>query len=243
MVHLRFCKWTPEGNTQCPNHVPVIYCLFGLCSTIQDLLVQLKFNLDIFDISTFAIYRTEGSDVRVCMYHELIKDVMEPTATISPTDSNGACTTKAPEIRLIFRSWIYVSNGVFEDEVHQHNSLSKLPTTALWLAYMEAVFYIMTGAYMLTEDESIILGCLKLQAETGDYQTSMHTTDYIQDRVSVRFPPPIRDRMKNLLAQRKAAEATSIATRIQSLYGRLVGNCRPLILFLFIFFTHVTVIL
>ena len=39
----------------------------------------------------------------------------------------------------------------------------KQPNTALWLAYMEATFMCMTEKYYLTEDESLLLGCLKTQ--------------------------------------------------------------------------------
>jgi hypothetical protein len=47
---------------------------------------------------------------------------------------------------------------VFQDEVH-----IKQPSTALWLAYMEATFMCMAGKYYLSEDESILLGTLKMQ--------------------------------------------------------------------------------
>jgi hypothetical protein len=161
------------------------------------------------------------------MYHERVKDLMEPTDS---TASDDDALTKPPEVRLLFRSWIYVSNGVFEDEVHQHNALEKLPTTALWLAYMEAVFHIMTGAYMLSEDESIILGCLKMQAESGDYSSSTHIPKVLQERVGTRFPPPVRDRMRNLVVQKKFVEADAIAVRIQTLYARLVGKLILLVL-------------
>jgi hypothetical protein len=146
-----------------------------ICSTIQDTLIQLKFNLDVFDISTYGIYRSEGENVRLCMYHERVKDVMEPSEETSQEvsenndgdqskeQSDPSIVTKKPDIRLLFRSWIHTPIGVFSDEVNQHNSLEKLPTTALWLQYTEAVFNVMTGNYLLTEDESIILGCLKMQ--------------------------------------------------------------------------------
>jgi hypothetical protein len=120
-------------------------------STIADVLVALKFNLDLTDISTHAIFRVFGSSIRRAELNEVVADVLR-----DPTDSGQ-------EVRLLFRSWITYKYGSFDSEVFQYGHRVKQPNTALWLTFMEASFMINTEKFFLTEDESLILGCLKLQ--------------------------------------------------------------------------------
>jgi hypothetical protein len=120
-------------------------------STARDVLQSLKFNLDLHDISTYALFRVLGYNVRRVDLNELIVDALR-----DPTDSGQ-------EVRLLFRSWISYKYGVYDYEVFQYGTRIKQASTALWLAFMEATFMTMTGQFYLTEDESILLGCLKTQ--------------------------------------------------------------------------------
>jgi hypothetical protein len=120
-------------------------------STVKEVLSALKFNLDLHDISTFALFRVVGYNVRRLELQELIVDALR-----DPTESGQ-------EVRLLFRTWIDFKYGGFDHEVFQYGSRHKQPSTALWLAFMEATFLTMTGQYNLTEDEALMLGCLKTQ--------------------------------------------------------------------------------
>lgn len=122
-------------------------------STVRDVLSALKFNLDIQDISTLALFRVLGFNVRRLDLNELIVDALR-----DPTESGQ-------EVRLLLRSWISFKYGVFDSEVFQYGVSHKQPSTALWLAFMEAIFMTMTGQLQLTEDESLMLGCLKMQVK------------------------------------------------------------------------------
>lgn len=141
------------------NSLVRVYLLDGSSKTLQmfsnstarDVLIALKFNLDLSDISTFALFRVIGSNVRRVELNEVVSEVLR-----DPTDSGQ-------EVRLLFRSWITFKYGAYDQEVCQHLVRNKQPNTALWLAFMEAVFMCMTGKFYLTEDESIMLGCLKMQ--------------------------------------------------------------------------------
>ncbi len=120
-------------------------------STAKDVLLALKFNLDLHDISTYALFRVLGYNVRRVDLSEMVVDALR-----DPTESGQ-------EVRLLFRSWITFKYGVYDYEVFQYGVRIKQPSTALWLAFMEATFMTMTGQFYLTEDESILLGCLKTQ--------------------------------------------------------------------------------
>ena len=120
-------------------------------STSCDVLTSLKFNLDLDDISTYALFRVAGHLVRRIELTEKITDVLRDS------------TESGQDVRLLFRSWISYRYGGYEKEVFQDEVLVKQPNTALWLAYMEATFMCMTGKYYLTEEESLLLGCLKMQ--------------------------------------------------------------------------------
>lgn len=86
----------------------------------------------------------------------------------------------------------------------------------------------MTGAYYLSEDESLLLGCLKMQAESGDFNPEVHTVDAVKARIANRFPNPIRSRLKALSSPTLAGSnlAVDVAVRAQTLYARLAGKSR-----------------
>jgi hypothetical protein len=74
-------------------------------------------------------------------------------------------TESGQEVRLLFRTWVNYTYGVYDHEVFQYGIRNKQANTALWLAFMEATFMVMTERFFLTEDESITLGCLKMQVQ------------------------------------------------------------------------------
>jgi hypothetical protein len=89
--------------------------------------------------------------IRRLELNEIIQDSLR--------DPTGSGTV----VRLLFRSWINYKHGCFEWEAFQPSKRIKQPTTALWLAYMEAIFMSTMDRYYFTEEESIMLGCLKMQ--------------------------------------------------------------------------------
>jgi hypothetical protein len=107
-------------------------------STAKDVLIALRFNLDLEDISCFALFRVAGQQVQRVGLREVISEVL-----CDRTESGA-------EVRLLFRSWISYKYGGFEREVFQEGMRVKQPNTALWLAYMEATFMCNTGRYYLT---------------------------------------------------------------------------------------------
>jgi hypothetical protein len=188
-------------------------------SVCRDVLIALKFNLDLNDISTFALFRVIGNNVRRVELNEVITEVLK-----DPTNSGQ-------EVRLLFRSWITYKYGAFDHEVFQHTVRNKQPNTALWLAFMEAVFMCMTGKFFLSEDEAIMLGCLKMQAESGDFNPQHHDLRVIKNRVSSRFPEPARSKMKALMHHATSSSPASnnvedLAVRVQSLYARIAGKSK-----------------
>lgn len=120
-------------------------------STALDVLLSMKSNLDLEDISTYALFRVAGSNIRVISLSEVISEALK-----DPTETGQ-------DVRLLFKSWIVYHHGSYHREVFQDDVHIKQPSTALWLAYMEATFMCMTGKYYLSEEESILLGTLKMQ--------------------------------------------------------------------------------
>jgi hypothetical protein len=118
-------------------------------------LLQLKFNLGISDISTFGLFRVSNDEIRSILYHEKVRDVL------GTSDSDAS--SGASDIKLLFQSWIYVHHGAFAKEALQLDVTLKQPTGPLWLAFMEASFMTTSGSYYLTEEEAIMLGCLRTQ--------------------------------------------------------------------------------
>ena len=140
-------------------------------STVMDVLKQLKYNLDLADISTCALFRVkDGVGTRRLELHEVIKEVMKDSSErcdtyhIAGNDTKGAALQN--EARILFRTWIVAKCGVFEKEVFQEHLRHKSPNSALHLAYMEANLMCFTGRYYLSEEEAIMLGCLKMQVES-----------------------------------------------------------------------------
>jgi hypothetical protein len=186
-------------------------------STAYDVLIALKFNLDLEDISTHALFRVLGnSSIRRVDLQELIADVLK-----DPTDSGH-------EVRILFRSWITYKYGTFDNEVFQYGNRFKQPNTALWLSFMEASFMTMSERFYLTEDESLLLGCLKLQAEAGDFNPLIHSLEVLKTRVSSRFPNPLRSKMKALMSSTVSGSglANDLATRVQHEYARIAGKTK-----------------
>ena len=100
----------------------------------------------------------------------------------------------------------------------------------------------MMDKYYLTEDEAIMLGCLRMQviftsihenlhlssclfyikAESGDFNPKIHNLDVIKERVTSRFPNPVREKLKTLTS----ANATDLCSRVQGAYARLAGKLK-----------------
>lgn len=127
-------------------------------STVEDVLLQVKHNMDLASISTHALYLVESNTPRMLPLQAKIRDVIEQVFPPSPISQD---TMDAPKI--LFRSWVADRAGVFEKSVFQEDCAEKEPTSALWLKYMEEVYMTMSGRYVLTEEESIMLGVLKTQ--------------------------------------------------------------------------------
>lgn len=120
-------------------------------SSVADVLIALKSNMDLEDVSTYGLFRVIGTSVRRLELKERVSYALK-----DPTDSGQ-------EVRLLFRSWISYRYGVFDRCVFQEGVRDKQPNTELWLAYMEGTFMCMSGKYYLSEDESVLLGCLRMQ--------------------------------------------------------------------------------
>jgi hypothetical protein len=104
-------------------------------SKCSDVLNQLKFNLDLTDISTYALFRVQGKNMRRIGLNEIITRVI--------VDSNDSGLV----VRLLFRSWITARYGNFGHQVFQYGTRPK-PSSALWIAYMEATFMVVFFNYM-----------------------------------------------------------------------------------------------
>ena len=154
----RFYKWKNPGWPRLwfpTRHPPLTLhsSISHLCdSTAADVLEQLRYNMDLNSIKTFALYRLSSPShhLQRIELHDKIQQVM------SLIDGET-------EIKILFRSWICDENGKFEKLAMQEGNRVKQSNTALWLKYIEAVFMITSGKYLLTEDEAIMLGCLQLQ--------------------------------------------------------------------------------
>lgn len=105
-------------------------------SKCSDVLSQLKFNLDITDISTHALFRVQGRNMRRIGLNEIITRVN--------IDSNDS----GLEVRLLFRSWITARYGNFGHQVFQYGTRPK-PSSALWIAYMEATFMVIFNIHII----------------------------------------------------------------------------------------------
>lgn len=122
---------------------------------MRHVLEQLKFNMDLSSIKTFALYRVLGSHHRRIELDARIQDEMQTKGE-----------SGSEEVRLLFRSWICDECGPLEKEAMQDGARIKVSNSALWLKYLEAVFCVVTGKCYLTEDEALLLGCLKMQVHS-----------------------------------------------------------------------------
>ena len=205
-------------------------------SIVADVLSQLKYNLDLNDISTCALFRVEnasqtatgGARSRRLELGENIQECMkEGTNSNSLNNSSiGIEDNQKDPVRILFRTWIHAKCGVFESDVFQDLDLHKQSNSSLWLAYMEANFMCMTGRYYLSEDESLLLGCLRMQADSGDYRPEMHTLELIQVRIANHFPRPASITMRALLSPtlRGSGRAEAMAEKVMFLYARIAGK-------------------
>lgn len=202
-------------------------------STVADVLCQLKYNLDLSDISTCALFRVVDG-VFGARRLELFENIQESMRDVHDTnnDSQKPMKDMIPggkdngEVRILFRTWINAKSSVFEKEVLQEHSKHKQPTSALWLAYMEAQFMCMTGRYYLSEDEALMLGCLRMQADSGDFNEEIHTLENIKYRAIHTFPRPLSTVMKALTSPTLAGsgKGDELARKIQYLYARVAGK-------------------
>lgn len=192
-------------------------------STVLDALTQLKFNLDLQDISTFAIFCVEGQN---CIRLELNQKLSE--IKFDESNVKYLSTGISQDKKLLFRSWISIRCGIFERQVFQAGIKHPQSNAELWLAYMESVFMMMNKKYLLTEDESIMLGCLKLQAESGDFEPRIHSIDNLSRRVVDRFPSPVNDTMKGYLAlsrvRKDFTKHEDLSERVRQVYARVAGK-------------------
>jgi hypothetical protein len=117
--------------------------------------------MDLNSIKTFALYRLSNP------FHRIQRLELNEKIQAAMDFRDGET-----EIKILFRSWICDENGKFEKLALQEGKREKQSNTALWLKYIEAVFMITSGKYLLTEDEAIMLGCLKLQVHSLVYPVS-----------------------------------------------------------------------
>jgi len=223
------------------NHLVRVYLLDGSSKVLQmtaasvvgDVLAQLKHNMDLADISTCALFRVvDGQGARRMELNENMKEAMkdihnvEQDAPLAGSHSPGHAEGELPAVRILFRTWIFAKCGVFERDVFQDLERHKAHNSALWLAYMEATFMCMTGRYYLSDDEAVMLGCLRMQADSGDFQPEVHNLDMVKLRVCTRFPKPISTQMRALMSPtlRDNGMADALAERIMFLYARIAGK-------------------
>jgi hypothetical protein len=226
------------------NHLVRVFMLDGSSkvlqatenSTVRDILAQMKYNMDLGDVSTCALFRVvDGQGARRMELDENMKQAIKETHEL---DSSGTYYVQKTynidddekptpgSVRILFRTWIHARCGIFDQEVFQYLERHKHNNSALWLAYMESTFMCMTGRYYLSDDEAIMLGCLRMQADSGDFNPDVHTIDNIKERVCTRFPRPISTQMRALLSPTLIGNgmADALAERIMFLYARIAGK-------------------
>lgn len=112
--------------------------------------MHLKFNLELESIATHALFLVRENKLERLPLNALLSQVLDPNILTS-------------EGKLLFKSWIVDPFGSFERSVFQDNSTIKQPNTSVWLKTMEESYMSMLGKYIFTDEESIMLGCLKMQ--------------------------------------------------------------------------------
>lgn len=130
------------------------------CSTVEDVLLQLKFNMDLESVSTYALYSVEKNTATMIPLPLKIRDVLANMEIGAGLDD-----VIADRPRILFRSWIYDKSGKFERSVYQDDASEKTPSSSLWLKFIEEVHMTAHGKYLLTREESILLGVLRMQVQ------------------------------------------------------------------------------
>ena len=155
------CRWRKKGTAYCYNHKIYIDKNDTLKprSTVEDVLLQLKFNMDLESITTLALYLVENKASRMLPLRAKIREVIEQ---VSPSPAVPVAK-ETGDPKILLRSWIADREGRFERSVFQEDCAEKEPTSALWLKFIEEVYMTMSGRYFLTEEESILLGVLQMQ--------------------------------------------------------------------------------
>lgn len=120
-------------------------------SSAKDVLLLLKFNLDLSSIKCHALFRICHKKVKRLGLLSSIK-----TAMSLQEGEEG-------DIKILMRAWIHDEEGLFDKEAMQDGHFPKESNSALYLKYMEAGCMVAMGKCFLTEDEAIMLGCLKMQ--------------------------------------------------------------------------------
>ena len=120
-------------------------------STVKDVLAQLQYNMDLSSIKCHALFRICQHKVKRLPLENKIKDAM------SLHDGEEG------DVKILMRAWIHDEEGLFDKEAMQDGHFPKEANSALYLKYMEAVCMVMMGKCYLTEDEAVMLGCLKMQ--------------------------------------------------------------------------------
>lgn len=164
----------------------------------------------------------------------------EPVLSFLGDDHNVQQMDSSP--KLLFRPWIYVHGGRLDTEI-MHGSLDERnPSQAVYLAYTDAVYMLASGRYQLTADEAVLVGCLKTQVQSGDYDPAIHTREYgsrgcccfadrwivspttlccyqlrnIRERIAKQFPHPVK------AAMRRDGQNAALEDRVLAQYARLV---------------------
>lgn len=155
-------KAAPERPDVDLNQLVRVYMLDGSSkvlqakesSTVKDVITLLQFNLDLASIKCHALFRICHKKVKRLPLTGKIKDAM-----VLQEGEEG-------DVKVLMRAWIHDEEGLFDREAMQDGSYPKVSNSALYLKYMEAVCMVMMGKCFLTEDEAIMLGCLKMQVSS-----------------------------------------------------------------------------
>lgn len=180
-------------------------------STVWDVLVLIKQKLDLSFVGHHALFLVKDGTPKRLPLAQPILDFLGDDHNVQRVDSSP---------KLLFRPWIYVYGGRMDKEI-MHSSLEESnPSQALWLAYTDAVYMVMSGRYQLTADEALLVGCLKTQVQSGDYDPAIHTRENIRERIAKHFPYPLKAIMK------RDRENTQLEDRVLTQYARLAGMAK-----------------
>lgn len=144
--------------------------------------------------------------------------VTSPSSTVTSSTSS---TDNNEEIKLLLRICFTFSYGCFDCDVFQYGIRNKISNSSLWLTYLEVNYMLITNQYYLTEEESFIIGCIKLQIESGDYNPLIHTNNFIISRILTRFPESIKNKYILLNNNNNINEINKLIYKIQNFYSKL----------------------